>query len=77
MFNYPIFNNKYIDGLPLEIYTHRHFRTSKMISELVRIFSKKAIIFMYTTLVIYTCICTFINLFHNYVYMLHNCFIYS
>ena len=25
---YPIFSKKYIDGLPLEIDTHRHFRTS-------------------------------------------------
>ena len=38
MVNYPIFCKKYIDGLPLEIDTHRHFRTSKMISGLVRIF---------------------------------------
>ena len=37
-FNYPVFSKKYIDGLPLETDTRRHFRTSKMISELVRIF---------------------------------------
>ena len=35
---YPIFSKKYIDGLPLEIDTHRHFWTSKKISEPVRIF---------------------------------------
>ena len=32
---------KYFDGLPLEIDTHRHFRTSKLISELMRIFVRK------------------------------------
>ena len=32
---------RYIDCLPLEIDTHRHFRTSKMISEQVRIFLEK------------------------------------
>ena len=38
MVNNPIFSNKYLDGLPLEIDTHRHLATSKMISEPVRIF---------------------------------------
>ena len=41
MVNYPIFSQKCIDGLPLEINTHRHFQTSKMISGPVRIFTKK------------------------------------
>ena len=38
---FPIFSKKYIDGLPLEIDTHRHSQTSKMISETVRIFLKE------------------------------------
>ena len=37
MVNYPIFGKNCIDGFPLEIDPHRHFRTSKMISEAVRI----------------------------------------
>ena len=45
MVNYPIFSKKYIDDLPLEIDTHRHYWTSKMISEPVRIFLKQSIIF--------------------------------
>ena len=38
---YPIFGKKYIDGLPLEIDTHRHFQTSQMISEPVRMFVER------------------------------------
>ena len=36
----------YIDVLPLEIVTHRHFWTSRMISEPVRIFLKKVFPFI-------------------------------
>ena len=41
MVTYPIFSKKYIDGSPLEIDTHRHFRTSNQISEPVRTFYRK------------------------------------
>ena len=37
MVRYPIFSQEDIDGLPLGIDTHRHFLTSKMISERVHI----------------------------------------
>ena len=50
---YPIFTRKYIDGLPLEIDSHRHFWTSNKISEPHRI-SYKSIFFIYTIFVIYT-----------------------
>ena len=54
MVNYPIISNKYVDALPLEIETYRHFWTSKMISEPVRIFLNKITYFyLYRTLYIY------------------------
>ena len=37
MANYPRFRHKYIDGLPLEIDTHRHFHISPQNSELVHL----------------------------------------
>ena len=44
---------KYIVRLTLEIDTHRHFKTSNRISEPVRIFFKKHIIFICTIFLIY------------------------
>ena len=43
MVNHPILSKKDIDGLPLEIDTHRYFWTSKMIIGPVRIFLQKYI----------------------------------
>ena len=62
---------KHIDGLPLEIDTHRHFRTCKQISELVRIFLNKYAIFIYTKffMFIYIYIYTQIFMFYIYIYI--------
>ena len=59
---YPIFSKKYIDGLPVETDTHRHFRTSKKISEPVHIFLKKSTVSIYTQFSIYIYI-------YIYIYM--------
>ena len=53
MVNYPIISKKYIDGLSLETDTHRHFRTSKQISEPARVFLQIYIIFICAIFVVY------------------------
>ena len=73
MVNYPTFSNKYIDGLPLEIDTHRHFWISKQISEpvcillyknafidilIIFVISIYIVIYMYS--VFYLCLCIYL-----------------
>ena len=72
MVNYRLFSKNYIDGLPLEIDTHRHFQTSKKTVNRCASFCKK-IVFPFILDLIYIYIYIYVLIYTIYIILFYLC----